>query len=163
MTWFDYIAIAVLALSAAIGIWRGFVREVLALVGWAIALALAVMFAGDVAGLLPASFANLMVRQLVAGIAIFVLVLICAGFAGLLLAKLLRAAGLGVADRMFGGVFGIARGALILVVAVLAAGLTALPKEPAWRQARLSPPLETAVIAIKPYLPQAIATRVHYE
>ena len=33
MTWFDYALIAVVGLSALIGIWRGLVREVFALAG----------------------------------------------------------------------------------------------------------------------------------
>ena len=34
MTWVDYAVIAVLGVSALLGIWRGFIREVLALAGW---------------------------------------------------------------------------------------------------------------------------------
>jgi membrane protein required for colicin V production len=71
--------------------------------------------------------------------------------------------GLSLADRTLGAVFGIARGALILVVLVLAAGLTALPRERFWREAKLAAPLETAAIAVKPYLPRAVADRVRYE
>jgi membrane protein required for colicin V production len=49
------------------------------------------------------------------------------------------------------------------VVLALAAGLTALPRERFWREARLSAPLETAALAAKPYLPDALSQRVHYE
>jgi membrane protein required for colicin V production len=51
----------------------------------------------------------------------------------------------------------------MLVVLALAAGLTAVPREPFWREAKLAPPLETAAIAVKPYLPAALADRVRYE
>jgi membrane protein required for colicin V production len=46
---------------------------------------------------------------------------------------------------------------------VLAAGFTTLPKEPFWREAALSRPLETAVVAMKPYLPRSWAEKVRYE
>lgn len=163
MTWFDYTLLAVLALSAAVGMWRGLVREVFALAGWIAAVMIAMVFAGQAANVMPANFATPLARTLIAFTVLFLLVLVGAGVAGLIGAKLIRAAGLGLADRTLGGVFGMARGALILLVLALAAGLTALPGEPFWRQAKLSGPLETAVIAMKPYLPRTVADRVHYE
>jgi len=163
MTWFDYGLLAVLALSALIGIWRGLVREVVSLAGWIAAAVVAMLYAGEVAALLPATFATPPIRTLIGFAALFLAVLVTASIGGLIAAKLMRAVGLGVADRTLGGVFGIARGALILVILVLAAGLTAVPREPFWREAKLVAPLETAAVAVKPYLPKALADRVRYE
>jgi membrane protein required for colicin V production len=163
MTWFDYGVLAVLGLSAVIGIWRGLVREVVSLAGWIAAVAVAAMFAGEAAALIPATSATPTVRMLIGFVGLFIVVLVTASIGGLLAAKVMRAVGLGVADRTLGGVFGIARGALILVILVLAAGLTAVPREPFWREAKLAPPLETAAVAVKPYLPKALADRVRYE
>ena len=42
------------------------------------------------------------------------------------------------------------------------AGLTPLPREPVWRNAVLSAPLETAVTAMKPLLPEGLAQRIRY-
>jgi membrane protein required for colicin V production len=94
---------------------------------------------------------------------IFLVVLIVSGIAGLLVAKALRLAGLGLADRTLGALFGFARGALIALIVVAAAGLTGLPREPFWREATLSGPLETTVVALKPYLPAPLAARVRYD
>ncbi len=163
MTWFDYGVLVVLGLSASIGVWRGLIREVFALAAWIAAALAAMLFAGEVATWLPASFATPLVRTVIAVIVVFVAVLIAVSLGGLLVSKLARAVGLSVADRTLGAVFGVARGALILLVLVLAAGLTALPKEPFWREAKLSAPLETAAIAVKPYLPRPVAERVRYE
>jgi membrane protein required for colicin V production len=162
MTWFDYALIAVVGLSALIGIWRGLVREVFALAGWIAAIAVALLFAGEVARLIPPSFATPLVRTVIAFTALFIVILVVVSIAGLLFTKAVRAVGLGLADRTLGGVFGFARGALILLVIALAAGLTAVPKEPFWREAKLAPPLETAAIAVKPYLPPALADKVRY-
>ena len=101
-------------------------------------------------------------RTAIAFALLFLAILVTASIAGLVFAKAVRAAGLGFADRTLGGVFGFARGALILLVLALAAGLTALPKEPFWREAKLAPPLETAAIAVKPYLPPELADKVRY-
>ena len=163
MTWLDYALIAVVGISALLGIWRGLVREVFALAGWVAAIAVAMLFAGEAARLIPAGFATPLVRTVIAFTVLFLAILMTVSLAGLLFTKAVRAVGLGLADRTLGGVFGFARGALILLVIVLAAGLTAVPKEPFWREAKLAAPLETAAIAVKPYLPAALADKVRYE
>jgi membrane protein required for colicin V production len=162
MTGFDYVVLAVLALSVVLGGWRGFVREALALLGWIAAFVLAITFAKPVAQQLAGLVSQPEVRVVLAFAGIVFGTLIVAGLLGLLLAKLLRAAGLGIPDRALGAAFGLARGLLIVVAFVLAAGLTDMPREPFWREAELAPPLETAALATKPYLPSALAERIRY-
>ena len=70
--------------------------------------------------------------------------------------------GVGLWDRLLGAMFGIARGALVVLVAVLVGGMTDLPKAPWWREAVLAPPLETVVIAMKAWLPADVAKRIRY-
>jgi uncharacterized membrane protein required for colicin V production len=59
-------------------------------------------------------------------------------------------------------VFGVARGVLIVVIAVLLAGLTTLPREEWWQNALLAPPLVIAALSLRPWLPQALARRLDY-
>ena len=80
----------------------------------------------------------------------------------MLLSKLFRIAGLGLADRALGAIFGLARGIVVVLAAVLVAGFTTLPQRTEWRAALLSPPLETVVIAAKPWMPGYIAERIRY-
>jgi membrane protein required for colicin V production len=54
------------------------------------------------------------------------------------------------------------RGVLIVLVAVMLAGLTSLPKEQFWREAVFSGPAETAVLAARPVLPKDLAQRIRY-
>jgi membrane protein required for colicin V production len=61
-----------------------------------------------------------------------------------------------------GALFGLVRGGLIVFVGVMLAGLTSIPKEPFWREAALSGPVETAVLAAKPALPKDLAQRIRY-
>ena len=92
--------------------------------------------------------------QPVAGGALVVVgVLILAALLRYLLRELLRAAGLGATDRFFGALFGIARGLAVAFVVVLIGGLAGVAKEPWWRDALFSAPLESAVIAAKPGIP----------
>jgi membrane protein required for colicin V production len=46
---------------------------------------------------------------------------------------------------------------------VLLSGLTALPRQPAWSDAMLSPPLEALAAAMKPWLPQAVSRYLSYD
>ncbi len=49
----DYVIVGVIAISALIGLVRGFVREVLSLAIWALAVMLALAFADELAAMLP--------------------------------------------------------------------------------------------------------------
>ena len=161
MTWFDYAVIAILGLSVLLAAYRGVVREITALAGWAAALILSTLFAQELALLLPASLSHLL-RVIIAYVVIFLGALLLSGLIGMVLAKLFHAAGLGVTDRAVGALFGLLRGAVIVLVGVMFAGLTELPKEPFWREAALSGPVETAVLAAKPALPKDLAQRIRY-
>ncbi|MSQ73103.1 MAG: CvpA family protein [Betaproteobacteria bacterium] len=161
MTWFDYGVFIVLGLSLLLSLLRGLIREVVSLAGWITAFVLSIMFSGNVAAYLPASLGP-MLAGLLAYLLVFAGILIATGFVGLILSILVRAAGLGLIDRLLGMAFGITRAVVIIVVAVMLAGLTPLPKELFWRNAVLSGPVETIVIALRPYLPGGLAERIKY-
>ena len=90
-------------------------------------------------------------------------VLVLMSLAALITSKLVKAAGLGVEDRVLGGLFGAARGFLLVMVFVLLAGLTSLPRQPAWRTALLSPPLEALALQVKQWLPRDLSQRIRYD
>lgn len=161
MAWFDYGALGVLGLSLLLGALRGLMREIVSLAGWIAAFVLATAFSGIVAVQMPENLGPLL-SGLLAFLLIFVGVLVLSGIVGLVLSLLVRAAGLGIVDRLLGAAFGIVRGIAIVLLAVLMGGLTPLPHEPFWRQAVLSGPFETVALALRPYLPEGIAQRLKY-
>jgi membrane protein required for colicin V production len=163
MTEFDYAVLVVVALSVVIGIWRGFVREAFSLGGWILAFVVANTFGNDMAAMLGGAIHDPSIRLIAGFVLLFVIVLLAMGIAGMLVSRLFKVAGLGLADRVLGAIFGLARGVVAVMIGVLLAGMTILPREPAWRNALLSQPLETAVIAVKPWLPREVATRVRYK
>jgi membrane protein required for colicin V production len=73
-----------------------------------------------------------------------------------------RASGLAPADRALGSLFGLVRGLLFVLVIVLLAGLTPLPRQPFWRDAFLSGPFEAAALALRPYLPARLGQHLKY-
>ncbi len=162
MTAFDYAVLAVLAFSVVLGLWRGVVSEILALVAWLVAFFVARAQATEVANWLAAQIAEPALRLAAAYVLVVIAVLLVFAVLRLVLKFLIKAVGLGVLDRLLGGAFGALRGGLVVVVAVLVAGMTPLPTMEWWRAATLSPPLETAVLAAKPWLPADAAKRIRY-
>ena len=163
MTGFDYAVLTVLALAVLLSVIRGAVREVLALSGWVAAFLVANVMAPHLALMLPEEIPSEALKLLLAFVALFIATLVVAGLATLAVSELVKAAGLTPLDRSLGAVFGVARGVLIVLVGVLLAGLTALPKERFWKEAALSGPLESVAMDVKQWLPASFAQRIRYE
>ena len=102
MTVFDYVFLAVLGLSAAIGMWRGLVSEVMAVLAWVAALFAAWRYNEEAAQVFSGLIAEPMWRQVAGGALVVFGVLILAALIRYLLRELLRAAGLGATDRFSG-------------------------------------------------------------
>jgi membrane protein required for colicin V production len=162
MTIFDYCVIAVLAVSVLLSLMRGVVRELLSLAGWIVAFMAAKSFASGFAPMLPSSVGGESVRMFLAFTVLFFSTLLGAGLITMLISALVKTAGLGFADRFFGLLFGLARGLLVVLLAVFAAGFTTLPQEPAWQKAMLSRPLEMAAIMVIPLLPPDLSSHIDY-
>jgi membrane protein required for colicin V production len=162
MTWLDAVVAAVLISSIIISVIRGLVREILSVLGWIAAFVLANRFAENLAAMLPAAVPGVTVRLITAFAILFIGTLIIAALISAAIGMLLKASGLVLADRGLGGLFGLARGVLIILTAVILAGLTALPRQPFWRESFTAPLAEQAVRSIKPLLPDAWAEHVHY-
>lgn len=162
MSLLDLAAITVIVVSAGWGIWRGFTREVMSLSGWVLAFLAANAAAGPLGDMLPAPTASPEARVLVAFVVVFVLVLIAAALIGGLLSKFLKAAGLSGVDRTLGGIFGLARGVVILLALAIVAGLTSIPRQPFWKESVSAGMLERTVVQLKPWLPSALAGRLKY-
>jgi len=120
---------------------------------------------------LSGPFSNLMVtnvpderlRAALAFFGVFFGTLLFMGLVALAFSRVLKSAGLGVEDRVLGGIFGVARGLIVVMILVFAAGLTNLPRQPVWTDAALSAPLEALAKTMKAWLPQAFARYISYD
>jgi membrane protein required for colicin V production len=155
--------VAVLVLSVGFGIWRGFVREILSLAGWVLAFLAANAVAAAIGEALPASLASPEVRVLIAFVVVFVITLSAITLAAALLSRLFKAAGLGGVDRTLGGLFGLARGVVILLAITIAAGLTSLPRDPMWKHSVGAGMLTRTVLQLKGWLPPRLERRLRYD
>ena len=137
--WVDWSIIALIAVSGLISLTRGFVREALSLVVWCVAGAVAWLYGGALSTYL-APYIELPSARVIAGCAIlFVLTLVVGALVTHLLGMLVEATGLSGTDRLLGMVFGVARGALLVVVAVGLLSLAPVQQDPWWQQSRLLP------------------------
>ncbi len=162
MTAFDYGVLFVMALPIALSVWRGFLRELLSLVVWVTAFIGAPLLATEAAPHLPMGGADPTLRLLAALLLLFLAFLIVGGIIAMLLAMLIKKAGLDVIDRLLGAVFGAARGLIVVLTVVLIGGLTVFPREPFWKQAMLAPPFESAALMVAGYLPAELRNRIKY-
>jgi membrane protein required for colicin V production len=150
----DWIILGSLTLSMLLGAWRGLVYEVLSVMGWVSAFILAQWFAPDMAQLLPMRGAGEAVRY-AAG---FVLVFVLSVFAAALLARLAKTlfslVGLPPVDRILGAIFGLVRGAVLVLAAAVVATMTPLHTSEWWRESVGAGIASAAVKGLKPLLPQ---------
>lgn len=163
MIWVDYAVLFVVALSALISVFRGFIREAVSLVGWVLAFWVALNFSGDVAEALEGQIAVPSVRQAVAFFALFMAILLLTALVNWAAGLLIDKTGLSGTDRMLGIIFGVARGVVIVALLVLMAGLTPLPQDPWWRESTFIPHFESLAREVRAFLPPEIAERLQYQ
>ena len=159
----DLIVVLVLVLTVVRGLMLGMVDTLFSLAAWVLAFMLGKWGALMVAPLLPLGTENPAIRYFAGFAVIFLLVLIGVLLLGHVLASLVKAVGLGGADKVLGGVIGLAKGLVILVGLTLAAGLTSLPRTDFWRQAMLSDSLQAMAQRTLPLLPVKVAKYVRFE
>ena len=159
---FDYLVIFVMVTSVIISMMRGLVKEVLSLAGWVVAFVVANAYAAALAVMLPDVVPGVVLRLILAFIALFIGVRILMGLLSMALGALLDAGGLGFFDRALGAVFGVGRGLVIVLTAVILCGMTSLPQQDFWKDALLSPYAESGARIVKAFLPAAIAQHVKF-
>ena len=163
LTAFDWVMLALILVSVIISVWRGLVREVVSLMSWISAIWVAIHYTVPFADtILPSAISTPSIRYATAFVTLFLATVIVLELIGVLLAKLMRAAGLAFVDRLLGAVFGALRGVLLAWILVLVAGLTTLPKQPWWQESAFAAPLSTSVLAARPLLPIEVAKRLKF-
>ena len=155
--WVDVAMLGLLLWSLLAGLWRGLTFEVLTLAGYVAAWVAAQRWGLDVAEQLPWEGALPSWRLAAAYVLVFALVLLACGLVARLLRRLVLASPLGLPDRLLGGVFGLARGLLVLLVLAALVAMTPLARVPAWADSHGAAWLRLLKERIQPALPPAAA------
>jgi membrane protein required for colicin V production len=137
MVTIDYLLIAVFVLSAILGIYRGFVKEALSLVGWVAAVWVAWRYGARVAEWGPDFSDDLMVRIWVARVVILVAVLFASGVVSVLVSFLMGKTGLDGTDRAVGMLFGLGRGLVLAAIVINVLQFAGFEANPWWDKSQL--------------------------
>lgn len=136
----DFIIVAIIGVSVIFGAVRGFVREAVALITWLVAIWIAWRFSGFLHPYLGGLLETPEQKAWVARGLVLLVVLLAGSLVGALLSWLTRtAAGLSILDRLFGVLFGLTRGIVLVGFAALLGQTLQLEHEPWWKRAHLAP------------------------
>lgn len=155
--WIDLALIAALLLSVLLGLWRGFVLEVMALAGWVVAYFAAQQLAPRLAPHVPVGDPGSHLNFLVAFGVCFIATLIVWGLASRLVRLLVNATPLRGVDRVLGAAFGALRGVVLLLVLTAFVTLTPAVQSPQWHASQGARWLGEALVQLKPLLPGAVS------
>lgn len=157
----DIVAGSILLISACLGVWRGLVKELLALVGWVAAAWVGYHYAQWLSEQWLTSVpGGEMTRLALAFILLFIGTMVICSLTGRFLSKLLHQAGLSPMDRTLGFSFGLIRGVLVIIVLSTLAALTSVTQTNEWRQAWSLPAIDMVTGISRAWLPDEWAAQV---
>lgn len=148
LTVFDLIILSLIGLSALIGLLRGVIKEVISLTAWTLAFWLSVFHNNEIANLLT-FIETPAVRNIVSGSSIFLIIILFGVILNFFIGRMLRLVNLGVADRIFGGLFGVIRGLLIVFIGVFLGHFTPVIETENWENSKLIPLVSAGIDLIK--------------
>lgn len=163
MDWPDYAILAVIIVSVVVGALRGFIKEVFSLLVWAAAFLVAYHFAGNVADLMENAVTLPSARTAMGFSGLFIAVLLLGGLINYLLGRLVETTGLSGTDRLLGGVFGAARGLVLIVAVLLVCGFTPIPGDPWWKESQTIQRMMPLVSWAGGYLPDSVVEHLDFE
>ncbi|HAJ75294.1 MAG TPA: colicin V production CvpA [Gammaproteobacteria bacterium] len=134
----DAAILVVTTISCLFGLWRGLIKEVLSLVTWIAALLVARVYSETLSEFMVNVIDSSSARYVAAFALIFVVVMMLGTLLNHMLSKLLTITGLKLVDRLLGGVFGVARGVIIVLVILFISSVFVSETEQ-WQQSTLIP------------------------
>lgn len=156
MGWVDLVLLGVLAVSVLLGLWRGLVFEVLSILGWVVAYFACPFVAPFIANWLPQDKLVPNLLHALSLVLAFMLILLLWGLSARLLRALIHATPLSIIDRVLGGGFGVLRGLLIGLLAVVLVSMTPAVRSGHWQESQVAPWLQAALHLLTPVLPAEV-------
>lgn len=154
--WLDYAIVGVIGLSIITGMFRGFVKELIALGVWVLAIWLASTYSQHVCVWVRPYIADKTACIVVSFVAILVGTLISGAIVNTIISLLLHRSGLSGIDRLLGMGFGFVRGIFIVALLMLVVKMTSLPSDEYRSKSRLYARFDPLVNWIYGYTPDVI-------
>lgn len=122
----DIVIIAIISLSVITGLFRGFLKELIALFIWIVAIWLGYSYGQDVGNYLKSYISSDSIRLAVGFIIILLSTVIVGGLCNAFFSFILKTTGLTGTDRILGMGFGFIRGVFIVSLLILVIKMTSL-------------------------------------
>jgi membrane protein required for colicin V production len=162
MLFIDYVIIFIIVISSLLGIFRGFIKELLAIISWVLAFYFSSILSDSVSKFIPFDFDDSL-KYFIAYLLIFVFVLIVASILIKLLNKFVKTVGLTLTNVLMGSIFGLIRGVLIAFLLILVAENFRFIDKETLSKSLLVPMIKEYVEKTLPYLPEEWLTHVEYD
>ena len=156
LNWVDFVIITVIGLSVLTGLFRGFIKELIALCIWVLAIWHAFTYSSDLANWLQTYVQDKTVRTIVAFVAILLVTILAGGLCNAVLSFILRRSGLSGTDRFLGMGFGFVRGVFIVALMMLVVNMTSLPQQEYISQSTFYAKFNPLVTWLSGYMPGLI-------
>ena len=134
VSWLDIGLLVFLALSMLIGLMRGFVFELLSLAGWFAAYFAARYGTPEFQPYLHIGETGSSLNYAASFACVFLVALVVWSIGARLVRALIRATPLSPIDRLLGAGFGLVRGLVVLLIAVVLVGVSPWAKATMWQQ-----------------------------
>ena len=162
MNWVDIVIVLVVGLFVLVGVLRGFMSEILSFLTWVLSFLVAWFFSRDFTGWFAGHLKDANLRTVVVFFLLFFVTFVILA----VVSHFIRSAWLKVssqaADRILGGVVGFLKGALVIVLMVLLAGLTPFPDYPSWHGSLFVGYFQGAALYVAHWLPADVARNLRY-
>lgn len=119
LNWADWIIVGTVVVSCLLGFKRGLIKEALSVANLGLALFAALNYRDAAAALLAEHIQSLPVRLFLGFIGVFLAVLIVGAAVNFIVGFVVKFSGISFFDRVLGVGFGLARGCLVVLVAVI--------------------------------------------
>lgn len=183
LNWIDYLIIGLFFISILIGLLRGFIRELIAVLTWGVALLVAAFCATPLAekvmgawhlhekiagaahsiGIDPAKSISLIAIS-VSFISIFIVVLIIGSIINYMISSAIELSGISLGNRLLGAVFGLFRGFLITFVLIFFIELSPIAQQTVWEESQFVHDFRSVVTPlmqwIKPNMQYYVLTKL---
>lgn len=156
MQWVDIAIVTVIGLSVLTGLFRGFIKELVALCAWALAIWLGYHYSQSLDPWLQSYIQDQSVRNVAGFIIILFATLFAGGVVNAILSFILKRAGLSGTDRTLGMAFGFVRGVFIVALLMVAVKMTSLPYQEYKQNSKLYAKFDPFVAWLSSKMPEFI-------
>jgi membrane protein required for colicin V production len=152
----DILIAAAILISVVVGIFRGFVKEAISIAALVVAIWAALYFGPEAGNISENWFKSEELQMWFGRVLVFLVILSLGGLLGWGISKLVRLSVLSGMDRLLGAVFGVARGILLVAVAIIGAQFAGFDNDNWWLQSKLIPHFEVVADWIKIMAPEGL-------